>query len=270
MNISSSFDDHAAYLAPPVEAILNGGTAGQAIDPAELPGLFGFNSRDSRSRPFNLLRMQVMKIMQAKQWKIIGVTSPAPRVGKTFVASNLAASLSRLPGIRTLLFDLDLRRGSVADTFGIAPGAGLNAFLTGEIDQLSETAYQIEGGGLTVYPSFPSNRSSAELLAGPRMSALIKAMLSLPENVLCICDMPPVFANDDAALILREIDGYLLVVEEGTTTANQVRDAINVLQPAPCLGTVLNRYHGGIGGDDFGFGFGRQKYYKKYYDAYYV
>ena len=228
-------------------------------------GVFGFNSRDRRSRPFNLLRSQVTKLMTANNYKIIGMTSATPRVGKSFMASNLAASMSRLPDTRTLLFDLDLRRGSIAKTFDIPEGPGINSFLSGEIDSLDAAAYDIQGTNLTIFPSFPTDDSSAELLSGSRLKTLIKAMRGLSENVICICDLPPAFANDDTAIVLREIDGYLFVVEEGMTTAHQVRDAIELLRPAPCLGTVLNRYHGGIGGDDYGFGYGTQRYYDAYY-----
>jgi protein-tyrosine kinase len=232
----------------------------------EKRGVFGFNSRDSRSRSFNLLRAQVLKITQARNWKIIGVTSATPRVGKSFMAANLAASLSRIPGTHTLLFDLDLRRGSIAETFDITEGVGINSFLAGEVASLDEAARDVVGTRLTIFPSFRGEESSAELLAGARFKTLVKAMRSLPDNVICICDLPPAFANDDAAIILREIDAYLLVVEEGKTTARQVSDTIEVLRPAPCLGTVLNRYHGGIAGDDYGFGYGTYGYYAAYYN----
>ncbi len=236
------------------------------IDALSLPGIFGFNSRDRRSRSFNLLRTRVMKIMKARDWKIIGITSATPRVGKTFMATNLAASLSRIPGTRTLLFDLDLRRGSVAESFGIPPGLGINAFLTGGIDTLEGAAYRVPETGLTIYPSTPTSDSSAELLAGERMRALVEAMRGLNENVICICDLPPAFANDDTAIVLQAIDGYMLVVEEGITTARQVRDALEMLKPSPCIGTVLNRYNGGLGGGgDYGFGYGGESHYDAYY-----
>jgi len=228
-------------------------------------GVFGFNSRDRRSRPFNLLRSQVLKIMTARKWKIIGITSATPRVGKSFIASNLAASLSRIPSTHTLLFDLDLRRGSIAEIFGIPEGVGINTYLAGEVDTLYAASREIKGTSLTVFPSFPSDHSSAELLAGARLRTLVQAMRELPDDVVCICDLPPAFANDDTAIVLREIDAYLMVVEEGQTTARQVRDTIEVLSPAPCIGTVLNKYRGGIGSDDYGFGYGTQKYYDKYY-----
>ena len=235
-----------------------------AANPAE-SGLFGFNSRDRRSRPFNLLRAQVLKKLQANSWSIIGVTSATPRVGKSFMASNLAASMSRLPDTRTLLFDFDLRRGSIAEAFQIPHGPGINSFLSGEIDSLASVAYDIADTGLTVFPCFPTDASSAEQLAGSRLKTLIEAMRLLPSNVVCICDLPPAFANDDAAIVSRQLDGYMFIVEEGKTTAHQVRDAIELLKPATCIGTVLNRYSGGIGGDDYGFGYGTQRYYDAYY-----
>jgi Mrp family chromosome partitioning ATPase len=269
VNISGTFENHPpeglARDLPPIAAILNGGAAVHTIEVDSLPGIFGFNSRDRRSRSFNLLRTQVMKIMKARDWKIIGITSATPRVGKTFMATNLAASLARIPGTRTLLFDLDLRRGSVAESFGIPPGPGINAFLAGEIDTLEAAAYKVPQTGLTIYPSTPTSASSAELLAGERMRALVEAMRALNENVLCLCDLPPAFANDDASIVLQVIDAYLLVVEEGVTTARQVRDAFEILKPAPCIGTVLNRYNGGLGGGDYGFGYGGQSHYDAYY-----
>lgn len=270
MNSSSTFEPQSVASPASIAAILNGGLATRSTDTETFKDIFGFNSRDRRSRPFNLLRMQVMKLMKAHNWKIIGVTSATPRVGKTFMATNLAASLSRIPNMRTMLFDLDLRRGSVAERFGLPTGPGINTFLTGEINSLEATAYTVLHSGLTIYPSSPSSDSSAELLSGERFKTLVAAMRALPDNVVCICDLPPAFANDDAAIVMQSIDAYLLVVEEGMTTAGQVRDAIDLLKPAPCIGTVLNRYNGGIGASDYGFGYGTQRYYDSYYDDYYV
>lgn len=248
-----------AILAPP------GQDEGFELNDAAGRGVFGFDSRDWRSRPFNLLRSQVLKIAKARDWKIIGVTSATPGVGKTFVCSNLAAALSRIPRQRTLLFDFDLRRGSVAERFGLSEGPSINAYLSGEIASLDATAQTVRNSGLTIFPSFPTDRSSAELLAGIRLKMLVQAMRALDEQYLCLCDLPPAFANDDAAIVLREIDAYLLVVEEGKTTARQVRDAIEMLRPAPCMGTVLNRYRNALSGDDYGFGYRSKRTYAAYY-----
>ena len=257
---------NAPFTAPSLPTLL--AEAGESVQLVNVTrrGVFGFNSRDRRSRSFNLLRSQVVKIMKARGLRTIGITSATPAVGKTFVASNLAASMSRMPEQTTLLFDLDLRRGSVATQYGLPDGNGLEHYLNGDIDSLDTVAKRIEGSGLIIYPSYGVQGSSAELLAGQRMRTLVDAMRTLGDDHLCLCDLPPAFANDDAAILLQQVDGYLLVIEEGKTTARQVRDAIEVLKPAPCLGTVLNRYPGLIGGDDYGFGYMSQRSY----DAYYV
>lgn len=228
-------------------------------------GVFGFDSRDIRSRPFNLLRSQVLKVMRANGWRVLGVTSATPDVGKSFVASNLAAAMARLPGMRTVLCDLDFRRHSVAAIFGVDAGRGIEAYLAGDAATPDAVTYPIGRTGLSVIPSFWTGGSSSEVLAGQRLGTLFQTIRAAPDDVLCICDLPPAFANDDAAIAARQIDAYLLVVEEGTTTRRHIQDTIAMLDPAPCIGTVLNRYHGGLGVSDYGFGYGTDGVYADYY-----
>lgn len=227
--------------------------------------IYGFNSRDQRSRPFNLLRSQVLKAARANNWKVIGVTSATPRVGKSFIASNLAAALARTPEMHTYLFDLDLRRSSISDNFDLSGDVGIADYLDGQTDDLSQIAREVEGERLTIVPSFSNQLPSAELLSNTRMDALLEAMRQLPGDTICLCDLPPAFANDDAVIVAEKIDAYILVVEEGVTTRKQVRDTFTLLQPAPCIGTVLNRYQGGLMGDDYGYGYGQSQKYAEYY-----
>lgn len=229
-------------------------------------GIYGFDSKDIRSRPFTLLRAQVLRIARARGWKIIGVTSPTPKVGKSFVASNLAAALARTPELHTYLFDFDLRRSTIARNFKLSGEVGLSHFLDGTITDLREVAKTIANEHLTIFPSFPNGAASDELVSSARMDALIAAMRQLPENTLCLCDLPPVFANDDAVVISQKIDAYLMIVEDGITTRKEVRDSFRLLSPAPCIGTVLNRYDAGLIGGDYGYGYGQNKRYGGYYD----
>ena len=243
------------------------GSAGRpsAFERLRKNGVYGFDSRDIRSRPFNLLRAQVLRIAKAKGWKLIGVTSPAPRVGKSFVASNLAASLARQPELHTYLFDFDLRRSTIAQNFALSGKFGISHFLDGTISDLQQVARTIEGEQLTIFPSYPNDAASDELVASARMDALIAAMRQLPENTICICDLPPVFANDDAVVISQKIDAYLMIVEDGVTTRKQVRDSFRLLSPAPCIGTVLNRYDTTLLSDDYGYSYRPDRAYAEYY-----
>ncbi len=236
-----------------------------SFDRLRANGIYGFDSKDMRSRPFTLLRAQVLRIAKARGWKIIGITSPTPKVGKSFVASNLAAALARTPEMHTYLFDFDLRRSTIARNFSLAGEVGVSHFLDGTINDLREVARKIPDESLTIFPSFPNAAASDELVASARMDSLVGAMRQLPENTICLCDLPPVFANDDAVIISQKIDAYLMIIEDGVTTRRQVRDSFRLLAPAPCIGTVLNRYDGGVMGDDYGYSYGQSKRYAGYY-----
>ena len=224
--------------------------------------IVGFNSRDIRSRPFNLLRSQVIKRMRAEGWKLVGITSATPAAGKSFLAANLCAAMSQLSDTRVFLFDLDLRRASQAENFGLEGEAGLTEYLQGDIQDIRQFGRHFDNLNLAVFPCFRSSVNSAELFAGERFQTLVNGMRTLPDDAIAICDLPPVFANDDAMMIAQSLDAYILVLEEGVTTKKQIRDAMRLLSPTPCLGTVLNRFDGGFG-DQYGYAYGGK--YDKYY-----
>ena len=231
----------------------------------EALGIYGYNSRDIRSRPFQLLRTQLLKLREARGWRLFAVTSPTPGAGKSFIATNLAAALSRTPGLDIYLFDFDLRKSSLARNFGLPEDRGLERYLAGETGDVMAMARRVSGERLVLIPSYARSFNSAELLAGKPMERLIAAMRQLPSNAVCVCDLPPVFANDDASIVANQLDAYMMVVEEGRTSKKQVRDAVNLLMPAPFAGSVLNRYEKGFGADDFGYGYGHEKAYTTYY-----
>ncbi len=225
-------------------------------------GVFGFDVDDIRSRPFNLLRSQVRKYLRRSQAKLIGVISATPGVGKTFVACNLAAAMSRIPGVDAYLVDLDLRRPSVADRFGLERMPGVQDYLLEELDDLAAAAFRPSDQRLVVLPSSGGPAPSAELLDNPRADLLFAGLRALPEQAVVIVDMPPVFANDDAAIIASRVDALLFVVEDGVTTGKQIKDGIRLLAPTPVLGTVLNRYRRGLVADEYGYGFAYGYEYK--------
>lgn len=259
-----SFD--APQPAAPAFPLTTDRARPSGFDQLRANGIYGFDSRDIRSRPFTLLRAQILRIARARGWKIIGITSPTPQVGKSFVASNLAAALARTPDLHTYLFDFDLRRSTIARNFNLTGDVGVSHFLDGTISDLRQVAKSISEEQLTIFPSFPNAAASDELVGSARMDSLIAAMRALPEQTICLCDLPPVFANDDAVIVSQKIDAYLMIVEDGVTTKKQVRDSFRLLAPAPCIGTVLNRYDGGMMGDDYGYSYGQSKRYAGYYN----
>ena len=223
--------------------------------------IVGFSSRDIRARSFNLMRSQVLKQLDESKGRLLGVTSAAPAAGKSFISLNLAAALAQVRERPIYLFDFDLRRGSIARALD-QEGVGIGAYLLGETDDLGLIGRRVGEGGFFLFPAFADAHIGVDLFTSPRFEALIAAMRRLPQDAVVLCDLPPAFANDDAATITRQLDGFLMVVQQGETTQKQVTGALDLLRPAACLGTVFNRYDGGWS-DPYGYGYGDK--YATYY-----
>jgi len=233
------------------------------VDTIEAEGLVGFGRKPLAARPFNLLRAQVLKRAAKTGSRLIGVTSAAPDAGKSFVTTNLAAALGRIPGQQVVLIDLDLRRPSVADRFGLDLEHGIDAWLRGKTDDLSVCGVHVKDTGLSIYPANRVGDGSGELLASAQFEALVDALRGLPESTIVLCDLPPAFVSDDAMTAVGRLDGYIHVIDEGVTPKRQAEELKSMLDPAPCIGAVLNRYSGRWN-DSYGYAAARK--YARYYD----
>lgn len=208
--------------------------------------IVGFHETDTKSRPFKFLRSALRKRMTEDGCQAIGITSPSPGNGKSFIAANLAASISRVATEMTILADLDLQRPTVRSLFNLEPAMGLGEYLAGKEALLTAIARRIEGSNLVIMPAFPLKVATAELAAGERMTNLVSEMKTFGGEPTIICDLPPLFVNDDAVLCAEKLDAVVLVVEQGVTTRKQLEAALQALYPTKILGTVLNRFSGGI------------------------
>ena len=226
--------------------------------------IIGFDNRDARARPFNLLRTSFAKKLKEDGHRLIGITSATPAAGKSFLSMNLASSLSRVVEEPIFLVDLDIRRASLADEIGLVPEYGIESYLEGTVDTLAGIGRRIDGTSLGIFPTIRRSRNTAELLAGERFTQMITTLRNRSEASVILFDLPPAFANDDAMISLAQLDGFVLVVDAGKTTRRHVQDVMAMLYPTPCIGSILNRYQGGLG-DSYGYGYGGPDY-SKYYE----
>lgn len=225
--------------------------------------LVGFDSRDIRARPFNLLRSSLMKRLKENDFRLIGMTSATPAAGKSYLSLNLASSLARVAEQPVFLVDLDIRRASVAEEIGLEVDHGIESFLEDDSVRLEDLGRRIDGTELGIFPAVNRKRNTAELLAGERFAQMIDTFRNRCEASIVLFDLPPAFASDDAMIGLEHLDAYLLVVDSGKTTRKHVEDVLAVLHPTPCVGSILNRYNGGFA-DSYGYGYGGPDYGKYY------
>ena len=222
----------------------------------------GFDSRNASSRSFNLIRSKLVTLRRERGWRMIGIVSATPNVGKSFVSANVAAALSRDPRFQTYLIDLDLRRGTIKDIYGIEPDTSIVEYLNDSHSSEMLRGYVPQGQELIIIPSITAEVHSGELLAGERATALFQAMHNSDERNFFICDMPPVFANDDASIIMESLDGYVIVAQDGKTTQRELDSTVAMLGHDRLAGVVLNKYRGGLVSEGYGV---EERYASEYY-----
>lgn len=220
-----------------------------------------FDSRNASSRTFNLIRSKIVMLNREHGWRLLGIVSATPNVGKSFVSANLAAAMSRDPRFQAYLVDLDLRRGTIKDIFGIETEATIVEYLENSDSPEVLNGFAPEGEELIIVPSAAGDVHSAELLASERATALFRAMRSSDDRNFFICDLPPVFANDDASIIMESLDGYVVVAQDGKTTQREIEAAVDMLGQDRLAGVVLNKYRGGLVSE----GYGIEDRYAQYY-----
>ena len=123
-------------------------------------------SADAES--FKILRGQILFPKDRKMPRSILVTSTFPGEGKTFTASNLAASLALSVDEYVLLIDADLRRPRIHSMFGCPNAPGLHDLLIGR-KKFDELVVQSKIRKLSIIPAGRSPRNPTELLSSNMM-----------------------------------------------------------------------------------------------------
>jgi len=79
------------------------------------------------------------------------------------------------------------------------------------------------------------------LISSRKMISLIQEIKSRYESRIIIFDLPPLFAADDAMVLMPYADAALLVVEDGKNTSEELQHSMYILEQTNLLGLVLNK-----------------------------
>jgi capsular exopolysaccharide synthesis family protein len=169
--------------------------------------------------------------------KVLLVSSPEEREGKTTVAADLARVVA-LQGRRVLLIDGSLRKPDIAAAFGLPEAKGLPGFLT-DGNELSDYITQTEG--VDILPSGIASAKSAEMLSSPRMKALLEKARETYDVV--IVDSAPIIGCVDTRILAREADDVLLILQPDASKLDLTKESRQTLEAigGRVVGFALNK-----------------------------
>jgi tyrosine-protein kinase len=187
--------------------------------------------------------------------RVIEITSPGEREGKTTTTANLAVSLAQT-GKTVVAISCDLRRPRLHRFFGLDNSLGLSNLLAGEIDPRAILETEVQG--LRVITSGPVPAYPAELLESAAMDELIRWLRGKADFVLL--DTAPALIVADAVALAPRCDGVVIVADARNTTRAALARVRHELSSVgvPIVGAILNR-----------LGPGQAKRYPDQYGAYY-
>ena len=190
---------------------------------------------------YRLLRTRLLQVLKSQEHNSVGITSPGPKDGKTLTSINLSISIAREGSYKVVLVDADLRKPSVADDLGIQAEKGLIDYLSSPDVEFADILMQTSIDNLFVVPGRHEHftRAVPELLSSDRMRDLVTQYRG-QEHCIVIIDLPPVHLGDDVVALAPYLDGILMVVREGGTPINALKESVDLLKDYAILGTVLN------------------------------
>lgn len=184
--------------------------------------------------------------------KSIVITSCYPNEGKSDVVFQLALEIGKM-GKKVLVLDADIRKSSYISRFQVKQKtAGLSQYLSGQ-SGLQDIVYSTNFRDVDIIFAGPSAPNPSELLAQESFASLVHTMRGKYDYVLV--DTPPVGSLTDAAVVARQCDGAILVVESDLVSRRVALKAKQQLEMSGChiLGAVLNKVD-----------IKKNKYYSKY------
>ena len=198
------------------------------------------NGRDSISEAFRLIRSSLDYMKGKDESQVIMFTSFMVSSGKTFVSTNLATSFA-LAKRKTVIVDLDIRKGTLFKVFGINTRAGVSNYLSGKTDSIDDIIHSDSTTpGLDIIFSGPVPPNPAELLMSYRLEDLIAELRKRYEYIFL--DNVPVGMVADADIVKRVADTTIMVLRAGKTDKRLLFDVDKFYNDGkfPNLCVVLN------------------------------
>ncbi|MBB1049723.1 AAA family ATPase [Dietzia sp. CW19] len=176
---------------------------------------------------------------QSRRGQVISVVSPKGGVGKTTIAANLAVGLARSAPHSTVLVDLDLQFGDVANALNLTPEHTIVDVVQGAAARDSmvlKTFLTQHDTGLTVVCG-PNSPAEADLVGVSELTHLLQTLAA--EFRFVIFDTAPAL-TDHTLAALDMTDDLILVTSMDVPGVRGLRKELDILRD---LGMGFDRRH---------------------------
>lgn len=171
--------------------------------------------------------------------RILAITSPGPREGKTFVAANVGISFAQ-SGFKTVLVDLDMRKPRLEKALGLDTRKkfGLTNHLLQGLSLEDITVKFSEN--LDVIPAGAIPPNPTVLFTSSKFVDFVKSLTERYDKV--VIDLPPILAAADALVVGKYTDGIVLITRAGVTDRNSLKIAFENVRVSgnTLLGILIN------------------------------
>lgn len=197
----------------------------------------------------NMMRIRLEKELEAKNKKVVLVSSALPSEGKTTVSVNLAVAMAQ-KGKKVLLVDCDMRNPSVAEAFGMKNELGLAEYLEKKAPMQSIISTSGVKNLFVVTAGVASGEDTVELLSDIGFRVMIDSCKGVFDFI--ILDTPPCGILADASDVAGVAESAVIVVRRDYASKGQILDGVMILNESKMdvVGCVLN---GAGSGESYGY-----------------
>lgn len=188
--------------------------------------------------------------------KTIMLTSSLPDEGKSDITFAMASFLAQI-GKKVVMVDADIRKSVLVSRYHLEREvSGLSQYLSGQ-RSLENVLYDTNIENLSIIFAGPYSPNPADLLEESLFGDMISKLKEKYDYI--IVDTPPMGNLIDGAIVARQCDGAVMVIESGSISYRLEQRVKGQLEKSGCriLGVVLNKVN-----------MERNGYYSKYYGKY--